>query len=120
MTDSTETATPVNENRRNFLSGSVGAGILGAGLAAGLVTTQAKADSSTTANNNRMANYKAGQLERVTQTLIAPPFVPEHEQVASGKPKVVVKLTVEEKEVTLENGVKAWASAFNGSARVCC
>jgi nitric oxide reductase subunit B len=33
MTDPIETAIPINENRRNFLSGSVGAGILGAIMA---------------------------------------------------------------------------------------
>ncbi|MCP4879505.1 MAG: nitrite reductase, copper-containing [Gammaproteobacteria bacterium] len=115
MTDLIESQL-INENRRHFLSGGVSAGVLGAGLAAGLVTTQAQAASGTNSNNNRMAKYKADQLERVTQTLVPPPFVPEFEQVAHGKPKVVVvKLTVEEKEVTLENGAKAWVCAFNGS-----
>ncbi len=29
------------------------------------------------------------RLERVTQKLVRPPFVPDHDQIASGAPKVV-------------------------------
>jgi len=117
MTKSIERTMVVNENRRDFLSGSIGAGIVGAGLAAGLLANNASASSSGSSKKSaRMANYTADQLERVTQTLVAPPFVPKHDQVAQGKPKVVVvKLNVEEKEIILENGAHAWVCAFNGS-----
>ncbi len=56
-------------------------------------------------------------LERVTQTLVAPPFLPAREQVADGDPKVVqVRLVVEEKLIEIDpDGTKIWALTFNGS-----
>ncbi|MCI0804302.1 MAG: nitrite reductase, copper-containing [Chloroflexi bacterium] len=59
----------------------------------------------------------AAGLERVTQTLVSPPFLPEHEQVATGVPKVVqVRLIVEEKLIEVEpGGAKIWAMTFNGT-----
>ncbi|NMH66438.1 copper-containing nitrite reductase [Shewanella salipaludis] len=105
----------IDEQRRQFLGGSVGMGLVGAGLAAGLISGQAQAGTNAK-KVDRMANYTADQLERVTQTLVAPPMVPKHDQVAKGKPKIVeVKLVIEEKQVELENGTKAWVCAFNGS-----
>ena len=57
------------------------------------------------------------ELERITQTLVNPPFLPVHEQVAEGDPKVVqVRLVVEEKLIEIEpDGAKIWALTFNGS-----
>lgn len=58
----------------------------------------------------------ADNLKHITQELVAPPFLPVHEQSASGEPVVVdVTLTVEEKELEIEPGVKIWALTFNGS-----
>jgi len=56
-------------------------------------------------------------LERVEQELVAPPFVPQHEQTASGGPKVVsVELVVEEKEWVVDgDDTKIFALTFNGS-----
>ena len=56
-------------------------------------------------------------LERVTQTLVAPPFLPEHEQVADGDPKVVqVRMVIEEKLISIDpDGTEFWALTFNGS-----
>ena len=55
-------------------------------------------------------------LERVTQELVAPPFIPEHEQVNTGDPRVVeIRLEVEEKEIEIAPGVFMWAFTFNGS-----
>ncbi len=108
-------APEVNEDRRHFLGSSVGVGIVGAGVAAGLMSSSAMARSSSS-KADRMANYTADQLERVTQELVAPPMVPKHDQVAKGKPKVIeVRMEVEEKQIELENGTKAWVCAFNGS-----
>ncbi len=56
------------------------------------------------------------KLERVTQVLVAPPFLPEHEQVARGRPKIVqVRMVVEEKEIEIEPGVFIHAFTFEGS-----
>ena len=55
-------------------------------------------------------------LERVTQELVAPPFLPEHEQVNTGEPRVVeVRMVVEEKEIEVAPGAFMWAFTFNGS-----
>jgi len=59
----------------------------------------------------------AAGLPRVKQKLVAPPFFPEHEQVAKGGPKIVeVTLTVHEKKVAVDDqGAQIWAFAYNGS-----
>ncbi|MDQ6987903.1 MAG: copper-containing nitrite reductase [Mariprofundaceae bacterium] len=57
-----------------------------------------------------------GALERVVQELVAPPLLPKHEQVATGKPKIIqVKMVIEEKEIEVEPGAFIWAFTFNGS-----
>lgn len=55
-------------------------------------------------------------LTRVKQHLVAPPFLPKHQQATLDAPKVIeVKLTVEEKEMSIGNGAKIQAATFNGS-----
>lgn len=55
-------------------------------------------------------------LQRVQQQLVMPPFLPKHQQVTLGAPKIVeVRLTVEEKEINIGNGAKIQAATFNGS-----
>ncbi len=55
-------------------------------------------------------------LKRITQKLVAPPFLPQHEQVAKGGPKIVqVRMVIEEKEIEVEPGVFMWAFTYNGS-----
>ncbi len=63
---------------------------------------------------------RAGEVEnlpRVTQELVAPPFVPRHEQVAAVGPRIVeVRLVVEEKAMVIdEDGTVVQAMTFNGS-----
>lgn len=59
---------------------------------------------------------KSAGLKRVTQVMLDPPAVPEHQQVAKGKPIVVkVRLVVEEKEIEIADGVFVQAMTFNGS-----
>ncbi len=55
-------------------------------------------------------------MERVKQELVAPPFLPKHDQVAKGGPKIVeIELTVTEKEMEIADGVFVQAMTFNGS-----
>ena len=56
-------------------------------------------------------------LERVTQTLVAPPALPAHTQVALGPPKIVeVRLEIEEKLMEIgPDGATIWAMTFDGS-----
>ena len=56
-------------------------------------------------------------LPRVKQELVAPPFLPEHEQVATSGPKIVeVTMTIEEKKIEIDdNGTEVWAFSYNGS-----
>ncbi len=54
--------------------------------------------------------------ERVTQALVAPPFVPAHEHSVSGPPQLVqIRLVIEEKRITVGPGASIWALTFNGS-----
>lgn len=57
------------------------------------------------------------KLKRVKQKMVAPPGVPDHEQMAMGGPKIVeVRLVVEEKKITIDgDGTTMWAMTFNGS-----
>src|SRR5690606_876407 len=56
-------------------------------------------------------------LPREHVTLVAPPFVHAHEQVAKGGPKVVeFTMTIEEKPVVIDDeGTVLQAMTFNGS-----
>jgi len=55
-------------------------------------------------------------LPRIKQKLVSPPFVPDHEQVAIGGPKIVeVEFIIEEKEIEVAPGVFIQAMTFNGS-----
>ncbi len=56
-------------------------------------------------------------LPRVQQQMVAPPHLPEHEQVASTGPKIVeVLLTIEEKKMVIDDeGTEVWALTYNGS-----
>ncbi|MEZ5870651.1 MAG: copper-containing nitrite reductase [Nitratireductor sp.] len=64
-----------------------------------------------------LSEAEIATLPRVKQVLVDPPFLPEHEQVATTGPKIVeITLTVEEKQIEIdENGTKVWAFTYNGS-----
>lgn len=67
-----------------------------------------------------VSQVQAGEienLERVVQKLVPPPFVPNHEQVATGNPKIVeVRLVIEERPMVIdEDGTVVQAMTFNGS-----
>ena len=63
------------------------------------------------------ATVDISTLPRVKQTMVAPPFLPEHEQVAVGGPKIVeVTFTIEEKKLVIDGeGTEVWALTYNGS-----
>ncbi len=55
-------------------------------------------------------------LQHVTEQLVAPPMLPEFDQVAEGDAKVIdVTLTAEEKKIEVAPGDSIWAFTFNGS-----
>ncbi|MGB9141373.1 MAG: copper-containing nitrite reductase [Aestuariivirga sp.] len=63
------------------------------------------------------AKVDISTLPRVKQAMVAPPFLPEHEQVAAGGPKIVeVTFTIEEKKIQIDgDGTEVWAFTYNGS-----
>jgi nitrite reductase (NO-forming) len=77
--------------------------LMGAAIAALLTAAPALADDL--------------KLPRQHVNLVAPPFVHPHEQATKEGPKIVeFKLTVEEKEVVIDDaGTKMWAMTYNGS-----
>jgi nitrite reductase (NO-forming) len=84
-------------------------------LAATAVTAAASLATATAAG--AVEQVDVSKLPRVKQKLVAPPFLPEHEQVATGGQKVVeVTLTIEEKKMVIdEEGTEVWALAYGGS-----
>ncbi len=55
---------------------------------------------------------------RVKQDLVAPPFAPVHDQVATGGPKIIeITLETTEKLMTIDpdTGAEIWALTYNGS-----
>ncbi len=63
-----------------------------------------------------IVDFKRADAEIVTQTLVAPPFLPEHSQVADGPPKIVkIRMDIVEREIEVAPGVFVWQMAFNNS-----
>ena len=70
--------------------------------------------SSYIANVGTQSNLKG--LQRIKQVLVAPPFLPEHQQAYSGKPRIIeLEMTIEEKEIEIEPNVFVQAMTFNGT-----
>src|SRR6056297_1803517 len=118
-------------NRRNILRGSLLAGaaaMTGAGaLAAKRPAQPLKADAisrnlhKAAAKQTGDSTAKAADLSgytRVKQELVMPPFAPEHEQVATGGPKII-EITMDTTEklmvVDEDTGASVWALTYNGS-----
>ncbi len=99
-------------SRRQILATTAGAGaaatVLGSAL--GAMANTAKIVGLDTPTNIDL-------LERVHQKLVPPPFVPAHDQVALGGPKVVeVHMVIEEKTMVIDDdGTEVQAMTFNGS-----
>jgi nitrite reductase (NO-forming) len=60
--------------------------------------------------------HESKPLIRINQQLVAPPFLPEHDQIAQGGPKIIqVRLVAEEKKIDIGNGTTIQAMTYNGS-----
>jgi len=117
--NSSENIAPKNPDRRNFLTAAA-LGTAATVAASGLTASQATATPAMIPHEKlgiATADIDIDKLPRVKQTLVAPPFFPEHDQVAKGGPKIVeVTMTVEEKQMTIDKaGTKIWAFTFNGT-----
>jgi nitrite reductase (NO-forming) len=99
-----------NSTRRGFLKTTVTM-TLGSATLAGVVGTGTQSIEAAAATPD------VSTLPRVKQTMVAPPFLPEHEQVAVGGPKIVeVTFVIEEKKMVIDSeGTEVWALTFNGS-----
>lgn len=116
-------------NRRNVLRGSVLAGaaaLTGAGLQAAPRAPKLQGVNEASAKLYKAAGEQgtAGKpadlsgYTRVQQKLVRPPFAPEHEQVATGGPKII-EITMETREIPMvvdeDTGASIWALTYNGS-----
>jgi len=118
-------------SRRNVLRGSVLAGA--AAMTGTAAMTGPRAPRLDRANATSARLYKAAGEQtadstakpadlsgytRVKQELVVPPFAPEHEQVATGGPKIV-EITMDTTErlmvVDEDTGASVWALTYNGS-----
>ncbi len=80
---------------------------------AGASVIKAQADAITHA-----APADLSGLERVRQRLVPPPNAPEHEQVASGPPKIFeIEMTIRERLMVVDEdtGASIWALTYEGS-----
>src|SRR5690554_2524088 len=119
--------------RRVFLK-NVGVGAAGTLAAAAIAApTVARADSSakgaaalskgqkainlTPPPSTSYTPDKISKLPRVKVDLVAPPFVHDHEQTATGGPKIVeFRMVIEDKEMVIDDkGTTIWAQTFNGT-----
>lgn len=119
-------------SRRNVLRGSMLAGAAAMTGAAALATPRMRAmphkANAASANLYRAADKVAAESRaipadlsgytRVKQELVAPPYAPEHEQVATGGPKII-EITMDTTErlmvVDEDTGASIWALTYNGS-----
>ena len=112
--------------RRQVLTTASGAGaatMLGGAMFASAAPLGARPGPAVQGTPRRPAKAGADDpmnmdlLDRVRQELVPPPFVPAHDQVASGAPKVVqVRMVIEEKAMVIDDdGTEVQAMTFNGS-----
>ena len=104
--------------RRSFLTATaVGATL--AGLGGTAVLTPASANAATTDDPLGLptAEIDLATLPRVTQTLVPPPQVPAHDQIATTGPRIVeVTMTILEKKIPIDDeGTTIWAFTYEGS-----
>ncbi|MFV0490206.1 MAG: copper-containing nitrite reductase [Pseudorhodobacter sp.] len=95
-------------SRRTILAGAAAIGTMSQLRTAAAQTQEALTPASAT---------DVDALPRQKIKLVDPPFVHEHEQVATGGPKVVeFEMEIIEKKITLDDsGAETWAFTFNGT-----
>ncbi|WP_299153660.1 copper-containing nitrite reductase [uncultured Tateyamaria sp.] len=121
----------IKTSRRNVLRGSMLAGaaaMTGTAAVSAPRAPKMRGINATSSNLYKAADPQAADSKakpadlsgytRVKQDLVAPPFAPEHEQVATGGPEIV-EITMETEErlmvVDEDNGASVWALTYNGS-----
>ena len=98
----------------NRLKRGAASAVLAASLIAVPGMSLAESAEGYISNIGTQADLKG--LKRVTQKLVAPPFLPKHEQVATGGPKIVeMEMFIEEKEIEVKPGVFVQAMTFQGT-----
>ncbi len=116
-------------SRRNVLRGSVLAGAAAMTGGAAFATPRRQNTSNIPAPSARFIEAEqqaqvqapAADLSgytRVKQELVAPPFAPAHEQVATGGPKIIeiyMETTERLMVVDEDTGASVWALTYNGS-----
>jgi len=116
----------LGNDRRNFLKTGALAGTataFGAYAIAANQTVAQAAGNSTNANakvtnplHTSMSEEEIAKLPRVKQEMVAPPFAPKHEHVASGGPKVV-EVTMTIKEMKWQVDMRATSLSLHWSTR---
>ena len=101
----------INVSRRTLLAGAAFAGVLGAAV---LTALPALAEEGGVVTGPAP---DLSQLPRKKITLVDPPFVHEHEQVATVGPQVIeFELTIQEKALVIDDlGTTIQAMTFNGT-----
>ncbi|NNE51534.1 MAG: nitrite reductase, copper-containing [Sulfitobacter sp.] len=118
-------------SRRNVLRGSMLAGaaaMAGAGAMAAPRAPKLGAINERSAKLYKAAGKQAAESNakpadlsgytRVKQELVAPPFAPAHEQVATGGPKIIeIEMETTERLMVVDEdtGASVWALTYNGS-----
>ena len=82
--------------------------------------TSAAADAAGWKNppDPEIVNFERADAEIVTQALVTPPFLPEHEQVAYGPPRLVkIRMDIVEREVEIASARCAIRSSYGARQR---
>jgi len=101
----------IKMKRREFLISSIAAA---SAAAVSSISTASAEEPMKVGEIGVEADLK--NMKRVKQKLVAPPFLPEHDQVATGAPQIIeVEMVVKELELEIADGVFYQALTFEGS-----
>ncbi len=113
------TEQPKDPKRRAFMAaGAMGSAVLvGTTLAGQAATAQTASLDVVDPLGGATDTLDIASLPRVRQKLVPPPHAPEHEQVATGGPKIVeVEMTIIEKKIEIDHdGTTIWAFTYDGT-----